>query len=60
TMATVRTDEDCAPDKRGISRCLNKLSLADGSTLLVRHPHSMEPVPCMRPGPKLARPAASV
>ena len=53
TMATVRTDEDCAPDELGISRCVNKLRLADGSALVLRHPHDMARVPCMSPGEQI-------
>ena len=53
TMATVRTDEDCAPDERGISRCLNELRLDDGRTLVLRHPHSMARIPCMSPGERI-------
>ncbi len=36
TVATVKTDEDCAPDATGISNCLNKLRLKGGSMLEVR------------------------
>ena len=53
TMATVSTDEDCAPDQEGISRCLNELRLDDGGALVVRHPHSMHQVPCMSPGERI-------
>lgn len=47
---TVLTDEDCAPDARGISRCVNRIRLASGRTLSVRHPHRMMEVPCLSPG----------
>lgn len=49
-VATVLTDTDCAPDAAGISHCLNELQLADGSRLVVRHPHDMSIVPCLSPG----------
>lgn len=58
SAATVLTDEDCAPDRRGVSRCLNRLQLASGRTLAVRHPHSMMEVPCLSPGERVSvRPA---
>ncbi len=53
TVATVKTDEDCAPNSAGISNCLNKLRLKDGSMLEVRHPHDMHKVPCLSPGEKV-------
>ena len=49
-MATVLTDEDCAPDTEGVSHCRNKLRLPSGKTIEVRHPHRMHDVPCMSPG----------
>ena len=49
-VATVKTDEDCAPNSEGISNCLNKLRLKNGSMLEVRHPHDMSEVPCMGSG----------
>jgi hypothetical protein len=58
TTATVRTDEDCAPDGQGISHCLNRLKLADGSQIAVRHPHDMHEIPCLAPGERVnVRPA---
>ena len=48
--ATVLTDEDCAPDRHGVSHCRNKLRLPNGKTITVRHPHRMHDVPCMTPG----------
>lgn len=58
SAATVLTDEDCAPDRRGVSRCLNRLQLASGRTLAIRHPHSMMEVPCLSPGERVSvRPA---
>lgn len=59
SVATVLTDEDCAPDAQGISHCLNRLRLPDRSTLTVRHPHHMSVVPCLTPGERVAlQPAA--
>ena len=51
--ATVLSDADCAPDGRGISHCLNRLRLGDGSEIVVRHPHNMEVVPCLAPGERV-------
>ena len=48
--ATVLTDEDCAPDAKGVSHCRNRLELPGGKTITVRHPHRMHDVPCMTPG----------
>ncbi len=57
--AQVLTDEDCAPDASGISRCRNALRLEDGRTMVVRHPHDMGEVPCLTPGERvLVRPAS--
>lgn len=50
TEGTVLTDEDCAADARGISNCLNRIRLADGREIAVRHPHDMRDVPCFAPG----------
>lgn len=50
TVATVLTDEDCAADAHGISHCLNRIKLADGSRIAVRHPHDMRKIPCLAPG----------
>lgn len=50
TTATVLTDEDCEPDAAGISHCRNRLILADGQTIEVRHLHNMGMVPCLAPG----------
>ena len=48
--ATVLTDEECQADARGLSHCLNRLRLPDGSEIQVRHPHDMSKVPCLAPG----------
>lgn len=50
TTATVLTDDDCAPDRAGMSRCLNELRLRGGGRLKLRHPHRMSEVPCLEPG----------
>lgn len=52
-MATVTSDEDCAPDAAGISHCLNRLRLKGGNRLAMRHPHAMSQVPCMTPGERV-------
>ena len=49
-QATVLTDEDCAPDRQGISHCRNAVRLAGGRTVVLRHPHEMHLVPCLEPG----------
>jgi hypothetical protein len=50
TVGTVLTDDDCAADPRGVSNCLNRIRLADGREIAVRHPHRMQDVPCFAPG----------
>jgi hypothetical protein len=52
-QATVLTDEQCQPDTRGLSHCLNRMRLPDGSELELRHPHDMSAVPCLAPGEKV-------
>jgi hypothetical protein len=47
---TVLTDEDCAPDQQGISHCRNEVHLDSGQTVVLRHPHDMQLVPCLAPG----------
>lgn len=49
----VLTDESCTPDKYGISHCLNKIELANGMTLVVRHNHNMMNDPCLSPGERI-------
>ncbi|HXG76122.1 MAG TPA: hypothetical protein VNJ53_06100 [Gaiellaceae bacterium] len=51
--ARVLTDTQCAPDERMISRCRNELRLADGRTIVVRHPHDMRSIPCLAPGERV-------
>ena len=46
TEGDVLSDEDCGADIRGISNCLNRIRLADGTKISVRHPHDMRDVPC--------------
>jgi hypothetical protein len=50
TQATVLSDEECQPDARGVSHCLNRLRLRDGSEIEIRHPHVMATVACLAPG----------
>jgi hypothetical protein len=52
-LATVLTDEDCAPDRQGISHCRNRVRLAGGGIAVLRHPHDMHQVPCLAPGEKV-------
>lgn len=52
-VGTVMSDEDCAADARGVSHCVNRIRLASGHVLTVRHPHRMADVPCMTPGERL-------
>lgn len=47
--ATVRTDENCAADAKGVSHCLNELDLG-GTTIVVQHHHKMSLTPCLTPG----------
>ncbi len=56
--ATVLSDENCEPDAQGVSHCVNRLRLAGGGTLVVRHPHRMMEVTCLEPGEHvMVRPA---
>lgn len=50
TAGEVLSDTECAPGKDMISRCRNEVRLADGSTVVLRHPHKMADVPCLAPG----------
>ena len=54
SMATVLSDENCAPDAQGVSHCTNRLRMEDGSHLTVTHPHRMATVPCLAPGERIA------
>ena len=46
---TVLTDSNCAPDRQGISHCLNNIAIG-ASEVQVRHHHDMRAVPCLTPG----------
>ena len=50
TEAVTLTDENCQPDNAGVSHCLNKLRLANGQTIVIRHDHNMHVMPCLAPG----------
>jgi hypothetical protein len=52
-MAEVLTDSECTPDARKISRCRNVLRLANGSEIVLRHPHEMASIPCLAPGERV-------
>lgn len=52
-VATVLTDENCAPDAQGISHCRNVVRLPGGDKIVLRHPHAMMEVPCLEPGEKV-------
>ncbi len=52
-IATVLTDQNCTPDQQGISHCLNKVEMANGSTLVVRDNHNMMNNPCLGPGERI-------
>lgn len=53
-LATVLTDENCEPDRYGISHCLNELKLvANGRRITVRHDHNMHMYPCLTPGERV-------
>jgi hypothetical protein len=52
-MAEVMSDTDCAPDGQMVSRCRNEMELANGDTIVVRHPHDMRDVPCLAPGERV-------
>jgi hypothetical protein len=48
--AVVMTDTRCSPDKMGVSHCLNRMRLADGTVVTVVHDHRMMDMPCLSPG----------
>lgn len=48
--AVVLTDTRCNPDAEGVSHCLNRMRLADGSVITVQHDHMMMNMPCLSPG----------
>lgn len=47
---TVLTDTNCQPDSHGISHCSNRIRLASGRAITVRHDHSMANDACLAPG----------
>jgi hypothetical protein len=48
--ATVLSDTRCNPDANGVSHCVNRMRLADGSVITVQHDHRMMSMPCLSPG----------
>lgn len=50
TRAVVLTDSRCNPDNMGMSHCLNRMRLANGSVITVVHDHRMAQMPCLSPG----------
>lgn len=52
-LGTVLTDTNCQPDSYGISHCTNRIRLANGRVLTVRHDHSMMNDPCFSPGERV-------
>lgn len=57
-LGLVITDANCQPDAYGVSHCLNKIRLAHGRVLTVRHDHSMMNDPCLTPGERVVVRAA--
>jgi hypothetical protein len=58
-MGTVLTDTNCQADSYGISHCMNRIRLAGGRVLAVRHDHSMMNDPCLAPGERVRVRAAA-
>ena len=48
--AVVLTDTRCDPDATGMSHCLNRMRLADGTVVTAQHDHRMMNMPCLSPG----------
>ena len=48
--AVVLTDTRCNPDAGGVSHCLNRMRLADGTVVVAQHDHRMAAMPCLSPG----------
>lgn len=48
--AVVLTDTRCDADAQGVSHCLNRMRLADGTVVLAEHDHRMMDMPCLSPG----------
>ncbi|MDD9148587.1 hypothetical protein OYT88_08505 [Sporolactobacillus sp. CQH2019] len=51
---TVKTDTDCKPDQRGISRCHNQIQLQNNSKITVITIHNMQHFKCFSPGNKVS------
>jgi hypothetical protein len=51
--ARVLTDTRCNPDAMGVSHCLNRMQLADGTQITVVHDHRMMDMPCLSPGERV-------
>ena len=49
----VLTDTRCDPDRMGVSHCLNRMRLADGTVVTVQHDHAMMNMPCLSPGERV-------
>ena len=49
----VLTDTNCQADSYGISHCANRIRLASGRVITVRHDHSMMNDPCLSPGERV-------
>jgi hypothetical protein len=52
-IGEVLTDTNCQPDSYGVSHCLNRIRLASGRVITVRHDHSMMNDPCLAPGERV-------
>jgi hypothetical protein len=58
TEGLVLTDDNCQPDAKGISHCLNKVKFPNGNTVIFVHDHMMDHgsmhmtggTPCIVPG----------
>jgi len=53
TRLTVLTDENCAPDREGVSHCLNRVAFqtTQGSgEAVLQHHHRMSEESCLAPG----------
>jgi hypothetical protein len=51
--AIVLTDTRCNPDARGVSHCLNRMRLTNGTVITVQHDHRMMDMPCLSPGERV-------
>ena len=56
TRATVLTDTRCAADARGVSHCLNRMRLANGTVVMAQHDHRMMDMPGLSPGATVVLP----